>query len=142
MHLLDPQYSSWDELLIQAVDDVVARLEERGELTERTWSELNAAEYRHPLAGSIPLLGRWLNMPVDPTPGDLFTVRMQNRTETASERFVVSPGREAEGILHMPTGQSGHPLSPFYSNSHDAWVKGAGTPLLPGKEEHRLTLTP
>ena len=81
-------------------------------------------------------------MPIAPTPGDLFTVRMQNRTETASERFVVSPGREAEGILHMPTGQSGHPLSPFYSNSHDAWVKGAGTPLLPGKEAHRLTLTP
>jgi len=42
----------------------------------------------------------------------------------------------------MPTGQSGHPLSPFYSNSHDAWVRGAATPLLPGREEHRLTLTP
>jgi penicillin amidase len=142
MHLLDPQYASWDELLIQAVDDVVARLKESGELAERKWGELNAAEYRHPLAGSVPFFGRWLNMPTEPTPGDLFTVRMQNRTETASERLVVSPGREAEGILHMPTGQSGHPLSPFYANSHDAWVKGAGTPLLPGKEEHRLTLMP
>lgn len=142
MHLLDPQYSSWDELLIQAADDVIARLKERGELAERTWNEVNAAEFRHPLAGSIPFFGRWLNMPADPTPGDLFTVRMQNRTETASERFVVSPGRESEGILHMPTGQSGHPLSPFYSNSHDAWVKGAGTPLLPGAEAHRLMLLP
>ena len=34
--------------------------------------------------------------------------------------------------MHMPTGQSGHPLSPFYANSHDAWVKGEPTPFLPG----------
>ena len=26
--------------------------------------------------------------------------------------------------MQMPTGQSGHPLSPFYANSHDAWVDG------------------
>ena len=44
--------------------------------------------------------------------------------------------------MHMPTGQSGHPLSPFYANSHDAWVEGAATPLLAGKAEHRLTLVP
>jgi penicillin amidase len=56
--------------------------------------------------------------------------------------MVVSPGREAEGIMHMPTGQSGHPLSPFYSNSHDAWVTGEPTPFLPGATVHTLTLTP
>ena len=38
--------------------------------------------------------------------------------------MIVSPGHEADGIMHMPTGQSGHPLSPFYSNSHEAWVNG------------------
>ena len=95
-----------------------------------------------PLAASVPMFGRRLNMPFTPLPGDLFTVRMHWGAETASERFVVSPGREAEGILHMPTGQSGHPWSPFYSNSHDAWAKGAGTPLLPGNAAHRLTLVP
>jgi len=62
--------------------------------------------------------------------------------ETASERLVVSPGREAEGILEMPTGQSGHPLSPFYANSHDAWTKGEATPLLAGATRHTLTLVP
>ena len=60
----------------------------------------------------------------------------------ASERMVVSPGREAEGIMHMPTGQSGHPLSPFYANSHDAWVKGEPTPFLPGPARHTLSLAP
>ena len=142
MHLLDPQFDSWDELLVQGVDDAIERAREKGDLAERVWSEWNVAAYRHPLAASVPLFGRWLNMPATPVPGDLFTVRLHWGPATSSERMVVSPGREAEGIMHMPTGQSGHPLSPFYANSHDAWVKGAATPLMPGKEEYRLTLMP
>jgi penicillin amidase len=142
MHLLDPQFDSWDELLVQAVDDTIDRASEDGDLAERVWSELNVAAYRHPLAASVPLFGRWLNMPATPVPGDLFTVRLHWGPATSSERMVVSPGREAEAIMHMPTGQSGHPLSPFYANSHDAWVKGAATPMVAGKEVHRLTLTP
>ena len=62
-------------------------------------------------------------MPAADMPGDLFTPRMHWGASGASERMVVSPGREQEGIMHMPTGQSGHPLSPFYANSHDAWVE-------------------
>jgi penicillin amidase len=142
LHLLDPQFGSWDQLLVQAVDDVIARLKESGDLSERTWEEYNVTAFRHPLSASIPLFGRWLNMPGDPLPGDLFTVRMRWGAETASERLVVSPGREGEGILEMPTGQSGHPLSPFYANSHEAWTKGTPSPLLAGREEHRLTLKP
>jgi penicillin amidase len=44
--------------------------------------------------------------------------------------------------MHMPTGQSGHPLSPFYSNSHAAWANGDPTPFLPGPAAYTLTLTP
>jgi penicillin amidase len=142
MHLLDPQFDSWDQLLVQAVDDVIARAKETGELSGRTWEEYNPTAFRHPLSASIPWLGARLNMPQAPLPGDLFTVRMRWGAETASERLVVSPGRESEGILEMPTGQSGHPLSPFYANSHEAWVKGIPSPLLAGKEEHRLVLRP
>jgi penicillin amidase len=142
MHLLDPQFDSWDGLLVQAVDDVIARAREDGALADRVWSEYNVTAYLHPLASSVPVIGRLLNMPAAQVPGDLFTVRMHWGSESASERFVVSPGHEAKGILHMPTGQSGHPLSPFYANSHAAWVTGEGTPLMAGKEEHRLTLTP
>ena len=133
IHLLDSQFASWDELLVQAADTVIARAKQTGDLAGRTWEEYNVTAFRHPLSSSIPLLGHRLNMPGDPLPGDLFTVRMRWGAETASERLVVSPGRESEGILEMPTGQSGHPLSPFYANSHDAWVKGGATPLLPGE---------
>jgi penicillin amidase len=56
--------------------------------------------------------------------------------------MIVSPGREDEGMMHMPTGQSGHPLSPFYASSHGAWLNGAATPLLPGPSQHELMLVP
>jgi penicillin amidase len=79
-------------------------------------------------------------MPYTPLPGDLYTPRVASGAVGASERMVVSPGREAEGIMHMPTGQSGHPLSPFYANSHGAWVEGRPTPFLPGPARHTLIL--
>ena len=103
---------------------------------------MNVTTYRHPLSAAVPFLDRLLDMPQVALPGDLYTPRVASGSIGASERMIVSPGREAEGIMHMPTGQSGHPLSPFYSNSHAAWVEGRATPFLPGSSTHTLTLTP
>ena len=69
--------------------------------------------------------------------------RVQAPEHGASERFVVSPGREESGIFHMPGGQSGHPLSPHYRDGHQAWEAGRPTPFLPGPTAvARLTLRP
>ena len=143
-HLLDPQYGTWGEMLFAAVDATIEQVmrDQKGTLRDRIWSEANVAAYRHPLSGAIPLLGRWLDMPPAALPGDLYTPRVHWGAIGASERMVVSPGHEADGIMHMPTGQSGHPLSPFYASSHPAWVKGEPTPFLPGPAVHTLTLTP
>ena len=62
MHLLDPQYASWDALILQAATDVVVRAEREGGLAE-PWSTWNITTYRHPLSASLPLVGRWLDMP-------------------------------------------------------------------------------
>ena len=143
-HLLDLQYATWGEMLLAAVDATIEQVmrDQRGTLRDRIWSEANVAAYRHPLSGAIPLLGRWLDMPPAALPGDLYTPRVHWGAIGASERMVVSPGHEADGIMHMPTGQSGHPLSPFYASSHAAWVKGEPTPFLPGPAVHTLTLHP
>jgi penicillin amidase len=148
-HLLDPRYATWTEMLIDAIDATIERaMRDRGgnlrpgDLRDRVWSEYNVTAYQHPLSGAVPFLDRWLDMPAAALPGDLYSPRVQSGAQGASERMVVSPGREADGIMQMPTGQSGHPLSPFYANSHDAWLKGEPTPFLPGPTVHTLTLTP
>jgi len=80
-------------------------------------------------------------MPVDPLPGDIYTPRASTPRTGPSERMAVSPGRESEGILELPTGQSGHPLSPHYGDQYRAWLNGEPTPFLPGATVSTLTLT-
>ena len=143
MHLLDPKYKNWDDAILDTVDAVIAQLTDGGKsLGDRTWGEANSAEIRHPLAGAIPFFGKYLNMPGDPLPGDVYTPRASTPRTGPSERMVVSPGRENEGIFEMPTGQSGHPLSPHYGDQYRAWLIGEPTPFLPGATVTTLTLTP
>jgi penicillin amidase len=60
-----------------------------------------------PLAKAIPLIGqRLLCMPQEPLPGDSAMPRVQGPAFGASERMVVSSGHEADGIVHMPGGQT------------------------------------
>ncbi len=143
-HLLNPDFKTWDDLLVAAADDVVTDLAKQGVPLDRaTWGARNTARIRHPFASAMPSwLTGWLNMPADQLPGDSDMPRVFSPTHGASERFVVSPGREAEGIFHMPGGQSGHPLSPFYRAGHEAWVRSDPTPFLPGETKHTLTLAP
>jgi penicillin amidase len=143
-HLLPPRYKSWDELLLDAVDEVVADLQKQGPaLAERTWGEENTTDIRHPLSKALPLVGSWLDMPSEPLPGGWSDVpRIQYPDVGASERMVVSPGHEEEGYFHMPCGQSGHPLSPHYRDGHAAWSQGQKTPFLPGPTVQTLVLKP
>ncbi len=143
MHLLSRRYPTWDALLEDAAREVRDDLAQRGPLEQRTWGERNTAKICHPLASALPArLKSTLCMPADPLPGDSAMPRVQGPAFGASERMVVSPGHEAEGIIHMPGGQSGNPLSPFWGAGHDDWVHGRPTPFLPGKAEYTLTLKP
>jgi len=142
-HLLPRRFESWEALLADAARDVHGQLAAEGPLAERTWGERNTAAICHPLAGALPAFVRGgLCMPADPLPGDGNMPRVQGPAFGASQRMVVSPGHEADGIIHMPGGQSGHPLSPFWGAGHAAWVQGEPTPFLPGEAEFRLQLTP
>ncbi len=142
-HLLSPQFDTWQAQFLAAVDATLDEVSTDGaSLQDHTWGEYNTSEIQHPLSDAIPLLGEWLNMPTIALPGDLHMPRVQAPSYGASQRMVVAPGREAQGIFHMPAGQSGHPLSPHYRDSHHAWAKGKATPFLPGPAVHTLRLVP
>ena len=86
----------------------------------------------------MPVLSRWLDMPRVPMAGDHDMPHVHAPGFGASERFAVSPGREQQGYFHMPGGQSGHPLSPFY-RAGPRCVGGAARrlPYLPGRRRTR-----
>ena len=143
-HLLPANYASWEALMLAAVEQNIAWFDANfeGPLAERTWGERNTASIRHPLSRAIPLLGGYLDMPADRLHGDRDMPLAQGPGFGASERFAVYPGDEDGSILHMPTGQSGHPLSAFYGHGHEEWVRGRSGAFLPADAVHTLTLTP
>ncbi len=142
-NLLDPRFADWDAWLADVAQRSARELPAGcANLADCRWGEFNAVRIRHPISEAVPVLGRWLDMPTQALPGDWSVPRVQSPGFGASERFAVSPGREAQGYFHMPGGQSGHPLSPFYRAGHSAWVRGEATPFLPGEAAHVLALEP
>jgi len=143
-NLLPPPYASWDEVLAESARQLEKDLAEQGkDLAQRNWGERNTAAICHPVSAALPgLFKRWLCMAREPLAGDDNMPRVVGPKFGASERMVVSPGHEADGIVHMPGGQSGHPLSPFWGAGHEDWVQGRPTPFLPGRATHNLTLSP
>ena len=129
-------------LLWKQLDAAAKEMSAEGPLAQATWGRQNSSRIQHVMAKAIPALSRWLDMPTAPQSGDTNLPHVAGPAFGQSERLVVSPGREENGWLSMPGGQSGHPLSPFYGAGHEDWVKGKHTPLLAGPAQHRMTAVP
>ncbi len=143
-HLLPRPYGSWDELFTAAIKRGLERVERSGrDPYASTWGEANVAAICHQFAGFLPgSLGSYLCMPADQLTGDSNVPRVARPDFGSSQRTVVSPGHERDGIMHLPGGQSGHPLSPYWGAGHQAWVNGEVTPFLPGETRYSLVARP
>lgn len=140
---LSAAFKSWPEMLQQAVlasrRQLIAR---HGSLAGATWGADNPTAMRHPLSPALPVLSGWLDQASQGMAGDSHMPRVHNHGHGQSQRMVVSPGHEEKGLLVIPGGQSGHPLSPFYRSDHATWLAGEALPFLPGETRHRLVLRP
>ncbi|SHE62183.1 penicillin amidase [Microbulbifer donghaiensis] len=137
--LLNPEFESWSALKLSALDQVLAEMAEDGKpLAQQTWGAENTTRIQHPLGRAVSAVNWFTAMPADQLSGDTHMPRFQSPTHGASQRMVVAPGREDNAIFHMATGQSAHPLSPFFGNGHEDWVEGNPSPL--GEGEVRYTL--
>lgn len=139
------KFQDWERflssVLIEAERNVLAR-QRVVTPNDTVWGAANRAAIAHPFSASLPWLHGFLDMPAEPLPGCSQCVRWQAPEGGASERLIVAPGHEQEGILHMPGGQSGHPLSPHYRDQHRAWVEGSALPLRAGPEVHGQSFVP
>jgi len=141
MHMLTANYTDWRQFLLAEVDATIADLHPScPRLDSCTWGAHNPVHIQHPLSNALPFLSALLDMPKLELPGDHDMPRVQDGPVGASERFAVSPGHEDQGYIHIPGGQSGHPLSPYYRAGFMDWAQGTPIPFLPGASQHRLTL--
>ncbi len=142
-HFLPQGYAHWDDLMAQALHITLEELtQEDTALDTIVWGEVNRSEIQHPLSLALPALSPLLDPPAYPQAGDLNIPRVARPRFGASQRMVVAPCREEHGIMHMPGGQSGHPLSPFYLAGHEDWALDRPSPFLPGPDYAVMTLSP
>jgi penicillin amidase len=143
-HLVPPGYPDWNAVVEAGMARTLAALDAQagGRVGDFTWGAVNRAEVRHPLTRALPALSVLLDPPETPQPGDLYQPRVAAPGFGASQRFVVAPGQEGRGLFHMPAGQSGHPLSPYYNFGHGDWAAGQPAPFLPGPARWQMTFQP
>jgi len=133
----------WRDVQLAAIDKTIAALTSGGrKLSDATWGKRNVADIAHPLARFVPLIKSRMTAPAEPLAGDSNMPRVSASDFGQSERLVVTPGKEEEGLFNLPGGQSGHPLSPFYLSEFEDWAHGKPETLLPGAPKYGLVLTP
>jgi penicillin amidase len=144
-----------DIYVLAATDARRALLEEHGGDTA-TWSTMHAATFAHPIGEAArPLAWLFSRGPL-PITGDGTTVmRVSHRRlrgfgafEIPSWRQVLDVGAWDSSAVVLPTGQSGHPLSPHYFDQNELWRAGGyrtqhySRLAVEGARAHRLVLTP
>jgi penicillin amidase len=141
-YLLPPRYNDWDAFFVDVFNQTQIGMRDP---ENHTQGAATAPRIRHPLSPGLGPISPWMHLDMEqrPLPGDEFGMpRIQGPIHMASQRMGVSPGREEQGYFHMPTGQSGHFLSPFYRAGHADWADGRPSPLLPGPTQYTITLRP
>jgi penicillin amidase len=144
--LPDPRhYATWDAFILGMLDESARRLRERYGVTslqDLKWGRMNRVWFRHPFSHMIPAIGWWLDIGGDELPGCVFCVRVAHGNVGANMRLVISPSYPQHGLLHMPGGQSGQPLSAHYADQHASWAGGLPQAFAVGPPRHTLRLIP
>ncbi|MDP4489981.1 penicillin acylase family protein [Pseudoalteromonas piscicida] len=142
-HLLNTHFESWQALYADALTFLNDHFNNtHGSIANAKWGDYNKVAISHPVAGAMPLIGRFFNIPEYGADGDINMPLVQEQSFGASMRMGVTPGEEQSGFFHMPVGQASNPMSPYWMAGHDDWQKGVFSPFLPQETVYSLKLLP
>jgi penicillin amidase len=141
-------YSSWTELLRVALREALAFLDRElgSDRAEWRWGALHRVRFAHPLA-RMPGLGALFVAAEHELGGDEQTVLQASFDARLGFDVVVAPSwrlivdlsdvERARSVL--PTGQSGNPASPHWSDQASLWVSGELKPAPVSHNAGRMT---
>jgi penicillin amidase len=117
------------------------------------WGKVHTLRLNHAL-GRVKILQPLLAIGPWPSPGDGLTLNLgfyrhsnpYAQTVGASLRFILDLGRWEHSGFVLPSGQSGHPFSPYFCDQTELWRKTENIhidlPETHTKWEHCLLLQP
>lgn len=144
MHLLSREHTDWRAFLRTVLRDALLAIDNDPSRPgiDAPWGDVNRLRVRHPFAGQLGPLARWLELPEAPLAGSTLSLRVAAPAYGAQVRIAVAPAAPADGILELAGGQSGHFLSPQFRDQQQAWLLGEPAPFLAGPTQTRIELVP
>ena len=141
-------YTSYDELLVAAVQKTVDSERAPRDLKRWYWGKQFPVEVQHPVFGAIPILKYFSGTGSHWQSGSGSTVKQVGSDFGPSERLTVDFSNFDHSTLNIVIGQSGHLLSPHYKDQFSAWYNDSSFQFpfteaaVNAAAEHRLTLQP
>ncbi len=134
------------QILQKSFTDCIAHLElNLGEnVNQWTWNRVNILEIQHPM-GKIPLLKKLFNVGPFPVDGANEVISNMLFTFNETEQNKIYGGPSTRRIIDfadienswsiLPTGQSGNPMSRFYSDQNQMFLEGKFRKMMMNKTE-------
>jgi penicillin amidase len=152
-----PDVETRDKIFLASLSEAVELLSSRqgSDVNGWDWRTLHGVPFDHPMGAREPLGWLFSRGPV-PFGGSTYTVAnavVSLRTPFAtplgtSFRFLADLSDPDQSRSVVPTGASGHPLSPYYFDQNAEWLEGRSHPLplergtLEASPHGKLTLQP
>jgi penicillin amidase len=137
-------FPDWDHTLIQALHDGFeegSRIQGK-DVRKWQWGEYNKIIIANPILRGIPWVGGYFQIGPVGGAGSSTTVKQTSVRLGPSMRMVVDFGDPQGGLLNIPIGQSGHPLSGHFKDQWDAYSNARSFPIhFPSGWQTKSTLT-
>ncbi|AXC09743.1 Penicillin amidase [Acidisarcina polymorpha] len=147
-HWLPSGFANWNEFQTAVVKKGLEDEHAPANLSRWQYGEIRKIELAHPIYGMLPWFKKWTGTGVQPRYGDPTTVDQMGASLGPSQRLTVDWSNLDGSTENIVYGQSGDPLSAWYSDQWPYWY-GRTTFTLPFSEQaitaaakHTLRLTP
>jgi penicillin amidase len=133
-----------DEIIRKSLSDALDELEKNfgDNIADWQWGNLHKVTFNHFFSGENKMVDKTINIGPFPIGGDGTTIfnteypfyslknekqNLENKFKNVlgpSMRFIYDFSNENECLFILPTGESGHPLSPHYKDMTNLWFNG------------------
>jgi len=146
---LPPGFRDWDAFLTEAVRHALKDSNAPADVNKWTYGAWHVIDLEHPLAASLPYIGRIAGTGPQPLSGDTVTVKqVRSGAFGPSQRFTMDWSNVDGSTEDIVLGESGNPYSPYFRDQWDDYYNGRSfalpfTPLAVATQtQHTLRLLP